>query len=85
MKSKQQTAVEWLLENMPEDYLNSIPYELEEQAIKMEREQIINAHDGFPIEFRNCQNGIEYYEQIYGNEHHIHPTAGSSSTSQERA
>lgn len=39
MKSKQQTAVEWLLENMPEDYLNSIPYELAEQAIKMQREQ----------------------------------------------
>jgi hypothetical protein len=31
--SKQQTAVERLLENMPEDYMASIPYELAEQAL----------------------------------------------------
>ena len=68
MANKQQTAVEWLLENMPEDYMASIPYELAEQAIQMEREQIINAHDGFPIDARNCQNGEEYYEQTYGTE-----------------
>ena len=65
MGSKQQTAVEWLLENMPKDYIASIPYELAEQAIQMEREQIINAHDGFPIDARNCQNGDEYYSKVY--------------------
>ena len=64
MESKQQTAVEWLLENMPEDYMASIPYELAEQAIQMEREQIINAYDGFPIDARNCQNGDEYYSKV---------------------
>jgi len=32
----------------------------------MEREQIINAYDGFPINARNCQNGEQYYEEIYG-------------------
>ena len=65
MESKQQTAVKWLLENMPEDYMASIPYELAEQATQMEREQIINAYDGFPIDARNCQNGEEYYLKVY--------------------
>jgi hypothetical protein len=65
--SKQQTAVEWLLENMPEDYMASIPYELAEQATQMEREQIENAYwDGgqdVPINENRC---AEYYEQTYG-------------------
>ena len=41
MANKQQTAVEWLLENMPEDYRASIPYEFAEQALAMERQQTI--------------------------------------------
>jgi hypothetical protein len=65
--SKQQTAVEWLLENMPEDYMASIPYELAEQAIQMEREQIENAYweggQDVPINENRC---AEYYEQTYG-------------------
>lgn len=40
---KKQTAVQWLIENMPEDYRLALPYELVEQAIQMEREQIEEA------------------------------------------
>jgi len=41
--NKQQTAVEWLISQMPEDYMKSIPFELAEQAKEMEKEQIVNA------------------------------------------
>jgi hypothetical protein len=36
--NKQQTAVEWLISQMPEDYMKSIPFELAEQAKEMEKE-----------------------------------------------
>jgi hypothetical protein len=60
--NKQQTAVEWLAEQMlyPE-FAN--PYI--EQAKEMEKEQIINAVDGFPLANRNL-DGSEYYEKTYG-------------------
>ena len=65
--SKQQTAVEWLLENMPEDYMASIPYELAEQAIQMNQEQIEQAYgDGLNAWRTNFCNRVEYYEQTYG-------------------
>jgi hypothetical protein len=62
MSNKQQTAVEWLAEQMlyPE-FAN--PYI--EQAKEMEKEQIINAVDGLPLPNRGL-NGDEYYEQTYG-------------------
>tara|TARA_R110000868_G_scaffold28617_2_gene107095 strand:+ start:859 stop:1098 length:240 start_codon:yes stop_codon:yes gene_type:complete len=40
-----------------EDYL--------EQAKEMEREQIVNAVDGFPISKRHL-DGEEYYKETYG-------------------
>ena len=60
--NKQKTAVEWLAEQMlyPE-FAN--PYI--EQAKEMEKEQIINAVDGFPLANRNL-DGSEYYEKTYG-------------------
>ena len=71
--SKQQTAVEWLLENMPEDYMASIPYELAEQATQMEREQIIEAFDeGQEYEYQYHVNGTPkfdsctYFNETYG-------------------
>lgn len=60
--NKKLTAVEWLAEQMlyPE-FAN--PYI--QQAKEMEKEQIINAVDGFPLANRNL-DGSEYYEKTYG-------------------
>jgi hypothetical protein len=74
MESKQQTAVDWLWEKLLEETeTGELRYHLKHdvvkvfnEALKMEREQIINAYDGFPINARNCQNGEQYYEEIYG-------------------
>jgi hypothetical protein len=70
--NKQQTAVEWLVEQMI--YKLGIRIEnttdgceLFEQAKEMEKEQIINAFDGFPLIARNSQNGEEYYNETYNN------------------
>jgi len=48
-------SVEQVLEFMP----------LLEQAKEIEKEQIVNAVDGFPLPNRGL-NGDEYYEQTYG-------------------
>jgi hypothetical protein len=55
------TAVQWLAEQMlhPELYNPYI-----EEALQMEKEQIINAVDGFPLENRNF-DGIDYYEKTF--------------------
>jgi hypothetical protein len=69
-KPKQQTAVEWLEEQLKivlpilkdEDeilYINSI-----NKAKEMEKQQIIDAVDGFPLENRNL-DGKQYYEQTF--------------------
>jgi hypothetical protein len=69
---KQQTAVEWYHEQMVA--LGFIEYgddllvqERLQKALEMEKEQIINAIDGFPIAARHL-DGQEYYNQIYGKE-----------------
>ena len=41
------------------------PDDIWEQAKEMEKEQIINAVDGFPLANRNL-DGSEYYEKTYG-------------------
>lgn len=68
MANKQQTAVQMLVEHLERTIGKSIITVMQgsiNQALQMEREQIINAHDGFPIESRNCQNGEEYYNLVY--------------------
>jgi hypothetical protein len=71
-KNKQQTAVDWLRieinkrgpkENNPPEWLQ----ELYAQAKELEKQQIINAFDGFPLIARNSQNGEEYYNETYNN------------------
>jgi hypothetical protein len=61
---KQQTAVEWLIEKQLDSGIG-LPKEWREQAKEMEKEQIINAVDGFPLANRNL-DGSEYYEKTYG-------------------
>jgi hypothetical protein len=69
--NKQQTAVEWLISQMPEDYMKSIPFELAEQAKEMEKEQIMKAYvKALPIEdgvFTAVQKAEQYYKETYNN------------------
>ena len=66
MSNKKQTAVEWLYNELTKVWYDvKSSKELLEQAKEMEKEQIINAVDGFPLPNRGL-NGDEYYEQTYG-------------------
>ena len=61
-----QTAVEWLLQQIKLKYdvdFYHIKNEIN-QAKEMEKQQIIDAVDGFPIEHRNML-GDEYYEKTF--------------------
>ena len=65
-ESNKQTAVEWLIEQI--ECRGLITKELREefkQAKQMEKEQIINAVDGFPLNNRNLE-GEQYYAKTYG-------------------
>jgi hypothetical protein len=64
MSNKQQTAVEWLEETMLKPLIQW-PDDIWEQAKQMEKEQIINAVDGFPLANRNLDGSV-YYEKTYG-------------------
>ena len=72
---KNQTAVEWLI-NKTESLISIETFqewqELKEQAIKIEKEQIIDAHDAAYIAMNLCFRGydrsVEYYENTYGKE-----------------
>lgn len=55
-----QTAVEWLVQELN---LEGWDYTVE-QALVMEKQQIVNAVDGFPISKRHL-NGEEYYNETY--------------------
>jgi hypothetical protein len=68
MENKQ-TAVEWLVENIP-DLGKYIPFGVSielhakfQQAKEMEKEQIKDAYDQGDIQL---VNGKQYYEQTYG-------------------
>jgi len=61
---EQQTAVEWLFEQIPFEWSSSkAAFEALQQAKEMEKEQIINAFDiGSQDENRI---GKEYYDDLY--------------------
>ena len=69
---KKQTAVEWFMEQIGEKQPNGLYVidTLEDvvnvfaKAKEMERQQIIDAVDGFPIEHRNL-DGSDYYTQTF--------------------
>jgi hypothetical protein len=70
METKQ-TAVNFLIEQMfvksgIEVTKDNNPdlFDLFDQALEMERQQIIDAVDGFPIEHRNL-DGADYYTQTF--------------------
>jgi hypothetical protein len=61
------TAVQTLIDYMEENYHLTEESRLEfKKALEMEKEQIINAVDGFPLENRNF-HGIDYYEKTFKN------------------
>ena len=41
---RKQTAVQWLIDNMPEDFRLSLPFEFVEQDLQMGREQIQDSY-----------------------------------------
>jgi hypothetical protein len=62
----EKTAVEWLVYVVQSNIApNYIPKEIVEQAKEMEKQQIVDAFDGFPLSTRNSQNGEEYYNETY--------------------
>lgn len=69
MNKNKQTAVEWLAlelyEKMQMKGDGRVFDDILNKALQMEREQIVNAVDGFPIESRNLE-GEQYYTNTYG-------------------
>ena len=64
----QQTAVEWLIVQLPIDVKMELGFELIEQAKQMEKEQIENAHlTGLirPLEIEATKQAEQYYNETY--------------------
>jgi hypothetical protein len=58
-----QTAVEWLMDRLPHSIETQFSKQIE-QAKAMEKEQIVNAVDGFPLENRHL-DGEQYYNETF--------------------
>jgi hypothetical protein len=62
---KQQTAIEWLIEQCP-GITEIVPWDIIEHSIQMEKEQIINAHGlRYSDITKEKVNGKEYYNKTY--------------------
>ncbi len=63
MSDKKKTAVQWLLEQWP--ILESqLPSSIIDEALQMEREQIIDAYDNNKM--GRVNHGEQYYNETYG-------------------
>ena len=63
-----QTAVEWLIQELVLENkvdLDTKMRDLMYKAAEMEKEQIVNAVDGFPLDKRNL-DGEQYYNEMFG-------------------
>jgi hypothetical protein len=58
-KTAMQKHLEWLKGRMV------VSPQMEKQLLEEERQQIVDAFDGFPLSTRNSQNGEEYYTETY--------------------
>jgi hypothetical protein len=59
--SKQQTAVDWLFEQIPPEWSSSkSAFDAYQQAKEMEKEQIINARENGKWEITKCINDANY-------------------------
>lgn len=66
MSNNKQTSVDWLFQQLWETPKDKFTwYSILEQAKKMEKQQIVNAVDGFPLSKRHL-DGEEYYNETYG-------------------
>ena len=64
-----QTAVEWLFNKMnTEEHTISEWDNIREEALKIEKEQIMNAFEDGNEQGFLCKEGIEYYNETYKNE-----------------
>jgi hypothetical protein len=54
-----QKHLEWLKGRMV------VSPQMEKQLLEEEKQQIVDAFDGFPLSTRNSQNGEEYYNETY--------------------
>jgi hypothetical protein len=67
--NKSITAVEWLVEEINKLNVSNearlFINKLKEQAKEMEKQQIIDAVEGFPLQNRNL-DGEQYYKETYG-------------------
>lgn len=63
---KKQTAVEWLIDWMGKSqyFIGNDLLQAVEQALAMEKEQIVDAVDGFPLDKRHL-DGEQYYNETY--------------------
>ena len=65
---EKQTAVEWLEKEFVKLEstigVHGVMYELIEQAKEMEKQQIMDAVDGFPLDKRHL-DGEQYYNETY--------------------
>jgi hypothetical protein len=60
-----QTAVEWLIEEMHKN-IDWIPVPMQEQALEMEKEQIIDACDyGIKLYINDPNTSEDYYNETY--------------------
>ena len=67
LSNKKQTAVGWLVEQMPTDLKMQLGHEIIEEAKQMEKEQIIRAFivaEGTQLE--GTKYGVHYYIKTYG-------------------
>lgn len=74
----EKTAVDYLIQQLNEqgflgtyctpdniDTKRELMNQIISQAKKIEKQQIIDAFEGFPLNTRNSQNGQEYYNQTF--------------------
>ena len=61
-----QTAVEWLLQRFEDGDMYNVEDAqfIKHQALAMEKEQIVDAVDGFPLDKRHL-DGEQYYNETY--------------------
>lgn len=68
--TKQQTAVEWLMEKINHtgwgNIMIDIPKEFIEQAKAMEKKQIMKAYNA-NLDFETIQTAEQYYNETYNN------------------
>ena len=62
---KKQTAVNWLIEQMKKPYADKHIMDILDQAKQLEKQQIVDAVDGHPIQNRHL-DGEQYYYETYG-------------------